>query len=721
MPRAQKRRAEECSGEHGCVNEEAPAALRRRTEAHQNVAEKVAEAAQEVQMVIECPVCLTRPASTAFACGHCFCSQDGCPSSTVESCPTCRESVQQRIKLFGFGSIESLLDLLSECDVSDLSAAEGTQLQPSNGSLAAVLPGSDTTTLPGPPEGGMARGRFVSVGSKVVAHFAGRKGYAGWYDATISSVRGDSDTCVVQWHDGETRDTIKRSCELCIPLTTLESASGSAASDREQLGELFKQQEQHERALKRFAVDSEALEQERKRVAKELKKEKHRLLLAQEELDVQKQEREELETRFRRLERDLTKKLEVANNEINCLRRTETLAAASKLEVDARLEASEAETEQVKADRDRLKRCLLEMDDDLTKEQALRKTYSQVMAAVLEVVPGFSFDAAESDEGRAVGQGNGDSKVDRFICELVDSARKAEDSVGDDVFRVVRAKINSARKPAVSGAQAEKDESAAALSVQPPQGSESGTQCPACAKVFVNQLAVVRHLVDKNDEQHRNYRATFTRGACLIGEKPHLADETSAEADATDRYEYSRSQWKRKKRLVKQNAAKAAGAPVPAGSQHANVRENGQPAGGVMMAGTPLQSEAPPAAAGPAEAVAEAAMEINAGLQTHGLGGAGMPAEGGCGNGTTPRRDTGTMPNVKTAKRNARAAAARKARAAEAAAARQVESEAAKAGGGKAVGGIAHHAIAATGAIPVTHVGLCVCPVLSCVFVSFVP
>ena len=98
-----------------------------------------------------------------------------------------------------------------------------------------------------------------------------------------------------------------------------------------------------------------------------------------------------------------------------------------------------------------------------------------------------------------------------------------------------------------------------------------------------------------------------------------------------------------------------------------------------------------------------------------------MPAKGGCGNGTTPRRDTGTMPNVKTAKRNARAAAARKARAAEAAAARQVESEAAKAGGGKAVGGIAHHAIAATGAIPVTHVGLCVCPVLSCVFVSFVP
>ena len=549
MPRAQKRRAEECSGEHGCVNEEAPAALRRRTEAHQNVAEKVAEAAQEVQMAIECPVCLTRPASTAFACGHCFCSQDGCPSSTVESCPTCRESVQQRIKLFGFGSIESLLDLLNECDVSDLSAAEGTRLQPSNGSLAAVLPGSDTTTLPGPPEGGMARRRFVSVGSKVVAHFAGRKGYAGWYDATISSVRGDSDTCVVQWHDGETRDTIKRSCELCIPLTTLERASGSAASDREQLGELFEQQEQHERALKRFAVDSEALEQERKRVAKELKKEKHRLLLAQEELDVQKQEREELETRFRRLERDLTKKLEVANNEINCLRRTETLAGAAKLEVDARLEASAAETEQVKADRDRLKRCLLEMDDDLTKEQALRKTYSQVMAAVLEVVPGFSFDAAESEEGCAVGKGNGDSKVERFICELVDSARKAEDSVGDDVFRVVRAKINSARKPAVSGAQAEKDESAAAISVQHPQGSESATQCPACAKVFVNQLAVVRHLVDKNDEQHRNYRATFTRGACLIGEKPHVADENSAEADATDRYEYSRSEWKRKKRL----------------------------------------------------------------------------------------------------------------------------------------------------------------------------
>ena len=78
-------------------------------------------------MAIECPVCLTRPASTAFACGHCFCSQDGCPSSTAELCPICHESVHQRIKLFGFGSIESLHDVMSEFDASDLSAAEDSR------------------------------------------------------------------------------------------------------------------------------------------------------------------------------------------------------------------------------------------------------------------------------------------------------------------------------------------------------------------------------------------------------------------------------------------------------------------------------------------------------------------------------------------------------------------------------------------------------------------
>ena len=104
------------------------------TRQHQlNVAEKVAEAVQEVQKAIECLVCMERPALTAYACGHCFCSQDDCPSttvprrlslSTVELRSMCHESVHQRIKRFGLGSIESLHDVLSEFDVSDLSAAE---------------------------------------------------------------------------------------------------------------------------------------------------------------------------------------------------------------------------------------------------------------------------------------------------------------------------------------------------------------------------------------------------------------------------------------------------------------------------------------------------------------------------------------------------------------------------------------------------------------------
>ena len=93
-----------------------------------------------------------------------------------------------------------------------------------------------------------------------------------------------------------------------------------------------------------------------------------------------------------------------------------------------------------------------------------------------------------------------------------------------------------------------------------------------------------------------------------------------------------------------------------------------QPAGGVMVAGMPPPSEAPPAAEGQAAAAAEAAAKINALLQARGFGGAGMPA-----------------------------------------------------GGGMAVGGIAHPGIAAPGAIPVTHVGLCLCPVLPCLFVSFLP
>ena len=91
-----------------------------------------------------------------------------------------------------------------------------------------------------------------------------------------------------------------------------------------------------------------------------------------------------------------------------------------------------------------------------------------------------------------------------------------------------------------------------------------------------------------------------------------------------------------------------------------------QPAGGVMMAGMPPPSEAPPAAEGQAAAAAEAAAKINALLQARGLGGAGMPA-----------------------------------------------------GGGMAVGGIAHPGIAAPGAIPVTHVGLCLCPVLPCCLYRF--
>ena len=33
---------------------------------------------QELMVATECSICMERPASTAFTCGHCFCCQMGC-------------------------------------------------------------------------------------------------------------------------------------------------------------------------------------------------------------------------------------------------------------------------------------------------------------------------------------------------------------------------------------------------------------------------------------------------------------------------------------------------------------------------------------------------------------------------------------------------------------------------------------------------------------------
>jgi len=74
--------------------------------------------------------------------------------------------------------------------------------------------------------------RLLAAGSKVVAHFAGRKGCVGWYDATIVAVNADADTYEVCWDDGEKKDTCKQAADLCLHLkqlqTSLRPGEGSA-------------------------------------------------------------------------------------------------------------------------------------------------------------------------------------------------------------------------------------------------------------------------------------------------------------------------------------------------------------------------------------------------------------------------------------------------------------------------------------------------------------
>jgi hypothetical protein len=65
---------------------------------------------EEVEQVIECGVCMERPAGTCLvACGHVFCCDQACSSSTVLICPICCAPVENRIKLFGI--VQGLWDL----------------------------------------------------------------------------------------------------------------------------------------------------------------------------------------------------------------------------------------------------------------------------------------------------------------------------------------------------------------------------------------------------------------------------------------------------------------------------------------------------------------------------------------------------------------------------------------------------------------------------------
>ena len=69
-----------------------------------------------------------------------------------------------------------------------------------------------------------AAGRFLvplHEGMKVVAYFAGRMGCAGWYDATLASVDENAGEFVVEWDDGERKDTCKQTQHIAIGLKHL--------------------------------------------------------------------------------------------------------------------------------------------------------------------------------------------------------------------------------------------------------------------------------------------------------------------------------------------------------------------------------------------------------------------------------------------------------------------------------------------------------------------
>ena len=171
---------------------------------------------------VDCAICMERPANTALSCGHCFCCQDGCESKTFTTCATCRQDVAGRTVLFG--PVTSLHDMLT-----------------SKFQMEGIFPKREDATVligderPQRRARGAAAGQSLSLaaGSKVVAHFSGRKGCVGWYDATVVEANEDADEYVVEWDDGEKKDTTKKSSDICVhykQLHALKKSDGLGAS-----------------------------------------------------------------------------------------------------------------------------------------------------------------------------------------------------------------------------------------------------------------------------------------------------------------------------------------------------------------------------------------------------------------------------------------------------------------------------------------------------------
>ena len=76
-------------------------------EARSSALDQVAEA-------LGCAVCFEplAPGAVAFQCGHTYCNRQSCGSSTVTTCPECRQTVTSRLRLFG--ALVNVSDLLLE-------------------------------------------------------------------------------------------------------------------------------------------------------------------------------------------------------------------------------------------------------------------------------------------------------------------------------------------------------------------------------------------------------------------------------------------------------------------------------------------------------------------------------------------------------------------------------------------------------------------------------
>jgi len=75
-------------------------------------------------------------------------------------------------------------------------------------------------------------GLSLSVGMKVVALFTGKKGYAGWYGAVVASVdNSHQDEYLVEWEDGESKDTAKSSAQIALPFNFVQVLANRASSD----------------------------------------------------------------------------------------------------------------------------------------------------------------------------------------------------------------------------------------------------------------------------------------------------------------------------------------------------------------------------------------------------------------------------------------------------------------------------------------------------------